>query len=475
MAQFALTRNTNTRLWTQLTRSSIVASRRGMSRSSDAANAGRPNSIVAETRDSVTKGEGVSGLALGLSAANAGVARSMQISEARKRPLEDICVVLIMIFSVRTARRRLYSLSRGFDVADEAQNFGKLAAHGRLERVDLAVGGLDRRFRIDATVENAEIAAIGRAKTHVVDLAQASVFRRLTGKCVQEPARQLGIGVAPRQFARLQRFDMGFHFDVGAQFVFDRVFQLGRHLMRLAQTHPALDLEIERDAGAALDTLDCDVMDEQTPPARDHLHPLEHGFIVERERIGRDGELRRGPARRERRLDIRLDRGDALERQRARYEQPEIAYYVGAAAAKPQKVDARDARNRLDRVADLAGEALGRGVDQSVDGPPPQTKACDGDERRDADRGERIGADETRARRGEADQHQRRGDEVAREVQRVGRERIASRFRRDAPQRAPTHEIDDEREPDRRERERVGVDDRARLAEAPYRSEGDPG
>src|SRR5271168_4283929 len=194
MSQLALTRNTNTRLWTQLTRSSIVASRRGMSRSSDAANAGRPNSIVAETRDSVTKGEGVSGLALGLSAANAGAARSMQISEARKRPLEDICVVLIMIFSVRTARRRLYSLSRGFDVADEAQNFGKLAAHGRLERVDLAVGGLDRRFRIDATVENAEIAAIGRAKTHVVDLAQASVFRRLTGECV--PSRRVSSGSA---------------------------------------------------------------------------------------------------------------------------------------------------------------------------------------------------------------------------------------------------------------------------------------
>jgi hypothetical protein len=30
----------------------------------------------------------------------------MQINEARKRPLEDISVVLIMIFSVRTARRR---------------------------------------------------------------------------------------------------------------------------------------------------------------------------------------------------------------------------------------------------------------------------------------------------------------------------------------------------------------------------------
>src|SRR5271169_1429514 len=104
MSQLALTRNTNTRLWTQLTRSSIVASRRGMSRSSDAANAGSPNSIVAETRDSVTKGEGVSGLGLGLSAANAGAARSMQINGARKRPLEDISVV--MIFSVRTAGRR---------------------------------------------------------------------------------------------------------------------------------------------------------------------------------------------------------------------------------------------------------------------------------------------------------------------------------------------------------------------------------
>jgi hypothetical protein len=105
MSQLALTRNANTRLWTQLTRSSIVASRRGMSRSSDAANAGSPNSIVAETRDSVTKGEDVSGLGLGFSAANAGAARSMQISEARKRPLKDTCVV-IMISPFEPARRR---------------------------------------------------------------------------------------------------------------------------------------------------------------------------------------------------------------------------------------------------------------------------------------------------------------------------------------------------------------------------------
>ena len=59
-------------------------------------------------------------------------------------------------------------------------------------------------------------------------------------------------------------------------------------------------------------------------------------------------------------------------------------------------------------------------------------------------------------------------------MQRVGGERVASGFRGDAPQRAPSHEIDRQREADRRERERVGVDAFARLAEPPDRLERDP-
>ena len=157
--------------------------------------------------------------------------------------------------------------------------------------------------------------------------------------------------------------------------------------MRVAQTHASVDFEIERHALALADVLDRDVMDEQAPPAGDQLHALEHGLVVERQRIGGDGQRDIGPPARDRRGDFRLDRGDALQRQGARDEQPEFADDPRAVAAKPNEVGSRDAGHALHRDAQGAGEALGRGVDQRVDGAPSQAKAGDADEHGDADRG----------------------------------------------------------------------------------------
>src|ERR1700742_1808355 len=83
MSQLALTLKNNTRRCTQLTRSSIEASRCGISRVMSLASAGRPNSMVAEIRESVVNGATVSGVRGGLSAANAVEQRPRRPSAAR--------------------------------------------------------------------------------------------------------------------------------------------------------------------------------------------------------------------------------------------------------------------------------------------------------------------------------------------------------------------------------------------------------
>src|SRR5579863_1803206 len=83
MSQLALTLKPSTRRWTQRTFSSMVARRRGKSRSIAEANAGRPNSIVAETRDVVVSGDGGSGFRGGLSTANAAGSAHTRPSAAR--------------------------------------------------------------------------------------------------------------------------------------------------------------------------------------------------------------------------------------------------------------------------------------------------------------------------------------------------------------------------------------------------------
>ncbi len=143
-----------------------------------------------------------------------------------------------------------------------------------------------------------------------------------------------------------------------------------------------------------------------------------------------------------------------------------------AGAAEPDKVGSRDARHALHRDAQGARQSLGRRVDQRVDGPPSQAKAGDADEDGDADRGERVGVRPARARRRQADEDEDRGKEIAGKMQRVGGERVAGRFPRDARQGAPAHEIDADRHEDRAEGEGIGVDD-ARLADAAQRLEGD--
>ena len=113
--------------------------------------------------------------------------------------------------------------------------------------------------------------------------------------------------------------------------------------MRLAERHRAVDLEIEGDGLAPFDVLDGDMVHRQAPARRDQQHALEDRLVVERERIGGDGQLGLGPAPRDARLRLGLDRRDALERQRARNRDDDVADDLRAAGAQPDRLDPRDA------------------------------------------------------------------------------------------------------------------------------------
>ena len=55
----------------------------------------------------------------------------------------------------------------------------------------------------------------------------------------------------------------------------------------------------------------------QAAPGCNHQHPLEDRFVVELERVGGNGEIGLWPPPGDARLQLGLDRGDALERQGA--------------------------------------------------------------------------------------------------------------------------------------------------------------
>ncbi len=86
----------------------------------------------------------------------------------------------------------------------------------------------------------------------------------------------------------------------------DRLVEVGSDGMGGAQGHRAVDLEIERDALAPVDVLDGDMMHRQPPPRGDQQHPLEDRLVVERDRVGGDGEIRLRPSLADPRRKLRL-------------------------------------------------------------------------------------------------------------------------------------------------------------------------
>ena len=91
------------------------------------------------------------------------------------------------------------------------------------------------------------------------------------------------------------------------------------------------------------DVLDGDMVHLQAAPRRDHQHPLEDRLVVERERVGGDGQFGLRPAPRDPGLQLGLDRRHAFERQSARHRDDDVAHDLGAAGPEPDRLDPRDA------------------------------------------------------------------------------------------------------------------------------------
>ena len=87
--------------------------------------------------------------------------------------------------------------------------------------------------------------------------------------------------------------------------------------MRGGERQRAFDFEIGRDRQLIGDRLHGDVMHGKTAVARDQHDALAHGFVVERARLGRDGDFGFGEFAADGAGQPLLDGGDAVERQRA--------------------------------------------------------------------------------------------------------------------------------------------------------------
>ena len=88
--------------------------------------------------------------------------------------------------------------------------------------------------------------------------------------------------------------------------------------------------------------------------------------------------------------DAVLERGDAVERQRAADRDDQVDEQHLAHLPHAQPIDGDDAGEALNGRRDLGGGAGRRSIGEGVDGAPAEPPAGDADEHRDDDRGSRV-------------------------------------------------------------------------------------
>ena len=91
---------------------------------------------------------------------------------------------------------------------------------------------------------------------------------------------------------------MGLDLDIGPEFVAHRLFEPACGVVRGGERLRAVDFEIGGDRQPAGNGLHGDMMDGEPAVARDHHDPLAHRLVVERARLGGDGDFGRRHVRR---------------------------------------------------------------------------------------------------------------------------------------------------------------------------------
>ncbi len=108
--------------------------------------------------------------------------------------------------------------------------------------------------------------------------------------------------------------------------------------------------------------------------------------------------------------------------------------------------------------SDLRGKTLRRRVNERIDGALADPEARHRDEKGKPQGRQGVALRIAVTRGGDPAERQGGADDIARKMQRVGGERVASRRRGDPLQRTPTHQIDDDRGNQNPENERIGLD-----------------
>jgi hypothetical protein len=154
------------------------------------------------------------------------------------------------------------------------------------------------------------------------------------------------------------------------------------------KVHCAVDFEIERHALAAAHVLDDDMMHRQTQARPDQQHAFDDRLVVERDRIGGDGQIRLRPLLAAPRRKLRLDRATRS-----------IGSVRGAETMSSRTIRAPLVRSRIASVPATPGVWATRGRIASVCPlgawstrasivTRPEAIARDGDKSGDADGGE---------------------------------------------------------------------------------------
>ncbi len=238
---------------------------------------------------------------------------------------------------------------------------------------------------------------------------------------------------------------MGLYLDIGSQFLARRIFQAGRDIVGCGEMHAAVDFKIDRYREPPLDGLHRDVMDGEPAVARDHHDALAHGLVVQRARLGGDGNFRLGDAGLNCPRQPVLDGGNAIERKRAADRDTDIDKQHRARRPGAHPLDSDNPRDTPRDRRHLLADAFRRRVRQTIQGATSQAPGCDANEDRHDNGCRRVGPRIPERDTTQPDQDRDRGPHVGAEMQRIGLECFAGGLPGHTPQRAGPIKVDRDR------------------------------